>query len=165
MASGSSSQAVRSGIIMQKLLVFRRAQIARPHYARVVDIRGVVNPFVLEDVLRPIAHEHQLLAGRLRELLIECQRGDRVEPDRKSFGYTRTQSAPGTRTRSNVRRRCGSGCSARDADQHEETRQRAQIVHFEEGIEIDAQREEQERQRHPQESVVAQFRKKNGSAT
>ena len=56
---------------MQKLLVFGGAEVARPHDACVVDVRVVVNPFVLENMLRPIANEHELLAGRLHELSID----------------------------------------------------------------------------------------------
>ena len=43
-----------------------------------------------------------------------------------------------------------------NAHQHEQTRQRAEIVDFKEWIEVDAEREEQERERNPQKSKVSQ---------
>ena len=67
-ASGSSSHAVRSGIVAQQLLIFVRSQIASPDDAGAIDVRRVVNP-LLKLVLGPVAHENQLLSGRCFELL------------------------------------------------------------------------------------------------
>ncbi len=55
---------------MQQLLIFFRAEIASPHDAGMVDVGGVVNPF-LEQVLWAIAHKNQLLAGLRVELAVD----------------------------------------------------------------------------------------------
>ena len=56
-------------IITQQLLILIRADVARPNDSRVIDVGRIVNP-LLKLVLRPVAHENQLLARGCRKRLI-----------------------------------------------------------------------------------------------
>src|ERR1700733_15885512 len=142
---------------MQQLLVLGLAQVARPDNARAVDVRGVVNPFILEKVPRPIVNKDQLLAGRLRKLLVDCKPGRGSGPIEETSSIPK-QEVRDTQEHDHTRRVAGELLEGRDADQHEETRQRSQIVNLKERIEVDTDREEQERQCHPQEPELAELR-------
>ena len=58
-------------IVTAQFFILGRAQIPRPHYPRPVDVRRVINPFILEDMARPVSHEDQLLAGSPRKLVVD----------------------------------------------------------------------------------------------
>src|SRR5580700_8691905 len=74
------------GIVVAEFFIFNGAQIAGPDDARVVDIGGVVDPFVLKDVLRRIVNEDQELAGNLREVTVDLN---------AAVGVAMVQSVPG----------------------------------------------------------------------
>ena len=56
------------GIVADELVVLQRAEVAGPDHAGGVDIGGVVHPFILEDVVGPVADEDELFAGQLIQL-------------------------------------------------------------------------------------------------
>ena len=64
-------------IVVEQLLIFFRAEIASPHNAGMVDVGGVVNPF-LKQVLWAIAYKNQLPAGLRVELPVDGDAALRV---------------------------------------------------------------------------------------
>src|ERR1700741_3780592 len=59
------------GIVTLQFFVFRCSEIARPDNAGLVDRGFVVDPLVLEDMLRRVSNEDQQLTGNFRELLVD----------------------------------------------------------------------------------------------
>jgi hypothetical protein len=58
-------------IVLRQLPIILVAQIARPHDALPIDIRTVINPLVLEDVLWPVAYKDQKLPWHSRQLAVD----------------------------------------------------------------------------------------------
>src|SRR5437588_13020727 len=51
-------------------LVCGHPEIAGPDHLGGVDIGCIVDPLLLEDMARPVTHEHQLPAGVMRKLIV-----------------------------------------------------------------------------------------------
>ena len=64
-------------IIPQQLLILFRAEVARPDDAGMIDVGGVVNPF-LKQVLWSIAYKNQLLARLRVELAVDADAALRI---------------------------------------------------------------------------------------
>ena len=57
-------------IIVQKLFIFRRAEIASPDNARAVNVSRIVDP-LFERVRWPVTNEHEMLSRNPRDLLVD----------------------------------------------------------------------------------------------
>src|SRR5258708_35846369 len=77
------------GIVVDQLFVLLRPQVAGPNYAGGVNVGFVVDPFVLEEVLRAVVmHKDEQLARHPGELFAHCLAPVRIVIDsRPSFEW------------------------------------------------------------------------------
>src|SRR5579884_370086 len=57
-------------IVPEQFFILGGPQIARPHNTGPIDVRRIPYPFILKDVIRPIAHEYEQFAWDSGELLV-----------------------------------------------------------------------------------------------
>ena len=151
------------------------SQVAGENDARMVDVGRVVDPLVLKDVMRRVVNEYQQLAGDLVELAADEGAAVQVVVRNQVPGFVLAHWRPVEKgvdgvpeqkladreeydPARQIRPTPGYGFQTNHARQHEQTRDRSEIVQLECGEKVDAQGKQHQRSRHPQKAPFFETR-------